>query len=78
MFSENYIHDLSNRIALLPKETWNEGKNHLIFNIYYGTYPEYSQRDIGFDPSYAIMAWASANQAVSLLQYREYEHYSQH
>lgn len=62
--SDNYIKDLSARIELLPKETWNEGRNHLIFNLYYGSYPDYSQKDIGFVTKNAIMAWASADSRV--------------
>ncbi|CAD5207299.1 unnamed protein product [Bursaphelenchus okinawaensis] len=60
--SENYVKDLPVQISSL--ELWNEGRNHLIYNLYYGTYPEYSQKDIGFDPGYAMMAWASANEVT--------------
>ncbi|KAI6183228.1 hypothetical protein M3Y97_00466500 [Aphelenchoides bicaudatus] len=59
--SENYIKDLSARIDLLPPDIWNEGRNHLIFNLYYGSYPDYSQTDIGFVTKNAIIAWASAD-----------------
>lgn len=62
--SDNYIKDLNARIELLPKDVWNEGRNHLIFNLYYGSYPDYSQRDIGFSTKNAIMAWASADSRV--------------
>ncbi|KAI6195483.1 hypothetical protein M3Y96_01236200 [Aphelenchoides besseyi] len=54
----------SARIQSLPSDLWNNGRNHLIFNLYYGTYPNYSPKDIGFDPQNAIMAWASAGSTI--------------
>jgi hypothetical protein len=62
--SDNYIKDLSALINALPQEIWNEGRNHLIFNLYYGSYPDYSQKDIGFLTKNAIVAWASADSRV--------------
>lgn len=38
---------------------WDKGRNHLVFNLYSGTFPDYSEVDIGFDIGYAIVAKAS-------------------
>lgn len=62
--SENYVKDLPDLISALDQKIWNGGRNHIIFNLYYGTFPDYSQKDLGFDPGFAIMAWASANENV--------------
>lgn len=66
LFSENYIGDLDGLIASLPADIWNEGRNHLIFNLYHGTYPDYSDENLGFNHGYAIIARASANEKVKI------------
>uniref|UniRef100_A0A3B5KF65 Exostosin glycosyltransferase 1 n=1 Tax=Takifugu rubripes TaxID=31033 RepID=A0A3B5KF65_TAKRU len=54
--SPQYVHNLKGRIQSLP--LWNEGKNHIIFNLYSGTWPNYTE-DLGFDIGYAMLAKAS-------------------
>ena len=34
---------------------WNGGQNHVVFNLYSGTHPDYNERDIGFDIGKAIL-----------------------
>ncbi|XP_029589581.1 exostosin-1 isoform X2 [Salmo trutta] len=54
--SSQYIHNVKARIQSLP--TWNDGRNHLIFNLYSGTWPAYTE-ELGFDIGQAILAKAS-------------------
>lgn len=55
--STEYVNDMKAKIENLPY--WNShGTNHLIFNLYSGTWPDYSQ-DLGFDVDQAILAQAS-------------------
>lgn len=44
-------------IGRLP--AWQNGSNHLLFLMYYGTYPHYDYNDVGFDRGRAIVASAS-------------------
>jgi len=64
--SEYYVKDVNSQIAELPREVWNNGTNHIIFNLYFGTYPHYSSRDLGFDTGKAMIAWASPDLQVRL------------
>lgn len=54
--SDDYIPNLQAQLHSLPY--WNKGINHLIFNIYSGTWPDYSEK-IGVGIGYAMLAKAS-------------------
>ncbi|XP_062320692.1 exostosin-1a-like [Osmerus eperlanus] len=54
--SPQYVHNLKTKIQNLP--LWNGGKNHIIFNLYSGTWPDYTE-DLGFDIGEAMLAKAS-------------------
>lgn len=51
-----YVRSLAERLAELPY--WNGGRNHIIFNLYSGTWPDYSEH-LDFDYGYAMLAKAS-------------------
>lgn len=54
--SFQYVHNVKAKIQSLP--LWNDGRNHLIFNLYSGTWPDYTE-DLGFDIGQAMLAKAS-------------------
>ena len=54
--SNDYIRNMPLRLQRLP--LWNGGQNHIIFNLYSGTWPKYNE-DLGFDVGKAILAKAS-------------------
>lgn len=56
--SAQYVQNVRLRIQNLP--TWNDGRNHLIFNLYSGTWPDYTE-DLGFEVGQAMLAKASAD-----------------
>ncbi|KAM9839935.1 exostosin-1 [Aulostomus maculatus] len=58
--SVQYVQNVKSRIQSLP--TWNDGRNHLIFNLYSGTWPDYTE-DLGFEVGQAMLAKASADVA---------------
>ncbi|XP_046809443.1 exostosin-1 [Lucilia cuprina] len=55
--SEDYVRNVPSRLARLPH--WNNGRNHVIFNLYSGTWPDYVEHSLGFDTGDAILAKAS-------------------
>ncbi|XP_077045779.1 exostosin-like 1 isoform X1 [Agelaius phoeniceus] len=56
--SGHYVRDVEEKIHSSP--LWNGGRNHLIFNLYSGTWPSYGG-ELGFDPGHAILARASSD-----------------
>ena len=54
--SESYVHGMGAKVTSLPY--WNNGKNHVIFNLFSGTWPDYKE-DLFFDTGKAILAKAS-------------------
>ena len=54
--SKDYIHKLGNKISRL--KYWNNGRNHIVFNLYSGTWPDYLE-EFGFHLGEAILAKAS-------------------
>uniref|UniRef100_H2S2D6 Exostosin glycosyltransferase 1b n=1 Tax=Takifugu rubripes TaxID=31033 RepID=H2S2D6_TAKRU len=54
--SPQYVHNMKTKVQNLP--LWNDGRNHLIFNLYSGTWPDYTE-DLGFDIGQAMLAKAS-------------------
>uniref|UniRef100_A0A1A9WHY3 Exostosin GT47 domain-containing protein n=1 Tax=Glossina brevipalpis TaxID=37001 RepID=A0A1A9WHY3_9MUSC len=55
--SEDYVRNVPSRLGRLPY--WNNGRNHVIFNLYSGTWPDYAEHSLGFDTGEAILAKAS-------------------
>ncbi|XP_053617126.1 exostosin-1 isoform X1 [Plodia interpunctella] len=60
--SPEHVPDVGTRLSRLPY--WKNGKNHLIFNLYAGTWPDYSEESLGFDPGESILARASASETI--------------
>ncbi|XP_054720882.1 exostosin-1-like [Uloborus diversus] len=55
--SPDYVPDMQARIDRVPH--WNNGRNHVIFNLYSGSWPDYAEHNLGFDLGEAILAKAS-------------------
>ena len=56
ILSQNYEKHAQLKVSNL--KLWNNGRNHIIFNLYSGTWPDYVE-DIGFDIGEAMLAKAS-------------------
>ena len=55
--SPDYVRNLQTKLQKLP--FWNKGLNHIIFNLYAGTWPDYAENGLDFDYGMAILAKAS-------------------
>ncbi|NXL89308.1 EXT1C protein, partial [Alectura lathami] len=54
--SAHYVRGMDQKIRGSP--LWNGGRNHLVFNLYSGTWPNYTE-ELGFDVGHAMLAKAS-------------------
>ena len=54
--SVDYVRSLQEQLHQLPY--WQNGENHIIFNLYSGTWPDYSER-LDIDLGHALIAKAS-------------------
>ncbi len=61
--SADFVRGMQSKLSNLPY--WKNGQNHIIFNFYSGTWPDYTE-DLGIDIGRAILAKAS----MSILNYR--------
>ena len=64
VLSSEYVKKIKDKLDKLI--WWMNGQNHIIFNSYSGTWPDYAEDDLGFDIGKAILAKAS----ISESQYR--------
>jgi len=54
--SQDYVRNMQSRLDQLHH--WNNGLNHIVFNLYSGTWPSYTE-DLGFNIGRAMLAKAS-------------------
>lgn len=59
--SAAYVKEMPEKLAKLKH--WNGGQNHIIFNLYSGTWPDYNEDEMGFDIGKALIAKASASES---------------
>ena len=59
--SAAYVKNVPEKLSRL--EYWRGGQNHIIFNLYSGTWPDYNEDDLGFDVGKAILAKASSSES---------------
>ncbi|XP_022242416.1 exostosin-1-like [Limulus polyphemus] len=64
--SPDYVKNIHLKLHQRAKY-WNNGRNHVLFNLYSGTWPDYIE-DLGFDVGQAILAKAS----TSVSKFRQY------
>lgn len=60
VLSRDYVKDVQGKLNKL--DLWNNGQNHIIFNLYSGTWPDYAE-DLGFDIGQAMLAKASISRS---------------
>lgn len=60
VLSRDFVKDVQMKLDKL--ELWNNGRNHIIFNLYSGTWPDYAE-DLGFNIGEAMLAKASISRA---------------
>ena len=63
-FSLNYVKNVNEYIESLDQAVWNNGRNHLIYNFYHGTFPDYDDHNLNFNTGEAIIARASSSENV--------------
>lgn len=59
--STDYVRNMQSKLQHLPH--WNNGLNHVIFNLYSGTWPNYTENNLDFDYGMAILAKASMSES---------------
>lgn len=59
--SPDYVRNLQARVQRAPH--WNNGINHIVFNLYSGTWPNYTENNLDFDYGMAILAKASMSES---------------
>lgn len=59
--SSQFVKNVQSKLDNL--KWWKNGQNHIIFNLYYGTWPDYAEDDLGFDIGKAILAKASFSES---------------
>ncbi|XP_057309683.1 exostosin-1a-like [Hydractinia symbiolongicarpus] len=62
ILSQNFVKHINKKISKL--EYWNGGKNHLIFNLFSGTWPNYTD-ELSFDIGHAMIAKSSFSQETT-------------
>lgn len=55
--SPDYVRNIPVKMQRLKH--WNGGRNHIVFNLYSGSWPDYNEDDLGFHTGDAIFAKAS-------------------
>lgn len=59
VLSLDYVRNFQKKLDEFLTWSLSNGQNHLIFNLYSGTWPDYKETDWGFSPGKAILAKAS-------------------
>ncbi|CAI2351721.1 unnamed protein product [Caenorhabditis sp. 36 PRJEB53466] len=60
--SQNYVKNVDEYIGSLDPAVWNNGRNHLVFNFYHGTFPDYDDHNLNFNTGEAMIARASSSE----------------